>query len=532
MTVLNDTVAQSAAAAPLPAPAERPDEPRRIGGLSRSGVLAPTGAALSALCVTVLLFGQLAPFSGTLGFAVTAYLVFLALYAVLTGLEEDGQTVRDRVMTVVLWTAAGLLFSALALVVGFTAWRGRQALPHGNFFTEDMQSSGPLDPLTHGGIAHAMLGTLTMIAIALAITVPLGLACAVYLNQVPGRFSRFVRTIVEAMTALPSIVAGLMVYAVWILGLGMQKSGLAAGFAISVMMLPIVIRAADVVLRLVPGTLTEAAEALGASRRRTVWHVILPTARSGLATAVILGTARGIGETSPVLLTAGFTAAVNADPTDGPMVSLPLAVFNFVKSPEPTMIARGFGAAAVLMALVLVLFAIARVIGGRGAGQLSRRQTRRTARASHRDTERFAHLHAPGLPSFPNPEPADTAAAGDGRSAGAGAADVEPVGAEFVDAEPGAAEPLGVESVGAESADTVPVGGEPVDVETVAAESVGAGDGRAVDGERADGGGRFADVLPGGGPHVDGRSVGPPAVRGPHADAPAPAPVETTGEDD
>ena len=109
-----------------------------------------------------------------------------------------------------------------------------------------------------------MLGTVIMITIALAITVPLGLACAVYLNQIRGRFSRFVRTIVEAMTALPSIVAGLMVYAVWILGLGMQKSGLAAGFAISVMMLPIVIRAADVVLRLVPGTLTEASEALGA----------------------------------------------------------------------------------------------------------------------------------------------------------------------------------------------------------------------------------------------------------------------------
>ncbi|MCX4763651.1 phosphate ABC transporter permease PstA [Streptomyces sp. NBC_01275] len=390
--------------APAPAPAadpaltpaaDLPDEPRRIGGPTRSGVLALWGAAASGLCVAVLLFGQIAPFSGGLGFVVTAYLAFLAAYAVLTGLEEDGQAVRDRVMTVVLWTAAGLLFGALALVIGFTAWRGREALPHGNFFTQDMQAAGPLDPLSHGGIAHAMLGTVMMIAIALTITVPLGLACAVYLNQIPGRLSRFVRTIVEAMTALPSIVAGLMVYATWILGLGLQKSGLAAGFAISVMMLPIVIRAADVVLRLVPGTLTEAAEALGAPRWRTVWHVVLPTARSGLATAVILGTARGIGETSPVLLTAGFTAALNADPTSGPMVSLPLAVFNFVKSPEPTMIARGFGAATVLMALVLVLFVIARVIGGRGPGHQSRRQSRRTARASRSDAARFAALHPP-----------------------------------------------------------------------------------------------------------------------------------------
>ncbi|MER6531335.1 phosphate ABC transporter permease PstA [Streptomyces sp. NPDC001508] len=515
MTVLNDTVEQSVAAAPLPAAAERPDEPRRIGGLSRSGVLASAGAALSALCVTVLLFGQLAPFSGTLGFAVAAYLVFLALYAVLTGLEEDGQTVRDRVMTVVLWTAAGLLFSALALVVGFTAWRGRQALPHGNFFTEDMQSSGPLDPLTHGGIAHAMLGTLMMIAIALAITVPLGLACAVYLNQVPGRFSRFVRTIVEAMTALPSIVAGLMVYAVWILGLGMQKSGLAAGFAISVMMLPIVIRAADVVLRLVPGTLIEAAEALGASRRRTVWHVVLPTARSGLATAVILGTARGIGETSPVLLTAGFTAAVNADPTDGPMVSLPLAVFNFVKSPEPTMIARGFGAAAVLMALVLVLFAIARVIGGRGPGQLGRRQARRTARASRRDAERFAHPHAPQLPPSTDTEPADT--------------DTGPAGAEPVNAEPAAAGEG--RFVGAESAEPKPVHTEPLGAEPADVGAVAAGDGRSTDAKPEPAESKSVGTGPAEPEFVGGPAAGAPAgVRGPRADVPDPVPVETTGE--
>lgn len=406
MTVVEDIAApvetESAAA-------QLPDVPRRIGGPTRSGVLALCGAAVSGLCVSVLLFGELAPFSGALGFAVTWYVAFLVVYGVLTGLEENGQAVRDRVMTVVLWTAACLLFSALTLVVGFTLWRGREALTHLNFFHQDMQAAGPLDPLGVGGIAHAMVGTLLMITIALLITVPLGLACAVYLNQIPGRFSRFVRTIVEAMTALPSIVAGLMVYAVWILQLGMEKSGLAAGFAISVMMLPIVIRAADVVLRLVPGTLTEAAEALGAPRWRTVWHVVLPTARSGLATAVILGTARGIGETSPVLLTAGFTAALNADPTSGPMVSLPLAVFNFVKSPEPTMIARGFGAAAVLMALVLVLFVIARVIGGRGPGHRTKRQARRTARASRRDVERFEELHAPGLSLFEDPAPSETA---------------------------------------------------------------------------------------------------------------------------
>jgi len=366
-----------------------PERRRRLGGLRREDRLSLAGAGVSGLCTATLLFGELAPLSGALGFFAVAYLVFIAVYAVLVSLEDSGPAVRDRLMTVLLCSAALVLFGALVLVVGFTLWRGRTALPHLNFFTQDMQAAGPLDPITVGGIKHAIAGTLLMISIALALTVPLGIACALYLNQVRGRFARFVRTIVEAMTALPSIVAGLFVYATWILMLHFQRSGLAAALAISVMMLPIIIRASDVVLRLVPGTLTEAAEALGAPRWRTVWHVVLPTSRSGLATAVILGTARGIGETSPVLLTAGATAALNLNPTSGPMVSLPLAVFTFVKSPEPAMIARGFGAASVLMLLVLLLFAIARIIGGRGAGQLTRRQIRRAARASQRDQRHY-----------------------------------------------------------------------------------------------------------------------------------------------
>ncbi|MFI5754567.1 phosphate ABC transporter permease PstA [Streptomyces sp. NPDC051569] len=396
------TTATTATTVLPPRPADGNDAPeqrRGLGGVSRGEVLNLAGAAVTGLCTAVLLFGRLAPLSGALGFYVVAYLVFLGAYALLAWLEDDGPAVRDRLMTVVLWSAALLLFTGLVMVVVYTFWRGKDALPHLNFFTEDMTRAGPLDPISVGGIAHALIGSVIMIAIALAITIPLGVACAVYLNQMRGRFVRFVRTVVEAMTALPSIVAGLFVYATWILILHFPKSGLAAGLAISVMMLPIIIRASDVVLRLVPGNLTEAAEALGAPRWRTVWHVILPTARSGLATAVILGTARGIGETSPVLLTAGYTASLNADPTDGPMISLPLAVFTFVKSPEPAMIARGFAAAAVLMALVLVLFTIARVIGGRGPGQLTKRQTRRAARASRQDVARFDEMDAP-VPSL------------------------------------------------------------------------------------------------------------------------------------
>ncbi|MEO5921531.1 MAG: phosphate ABC transporter permease PstA [Pseudolysinimonas sp.] len=347
------------------------------------------GAGAAGLATSTLLFGWLTPLTGLVGWIVVSYLAFIGFYAVLTSLGANRQTIVDRVVSVLLVSAAATLFTTLAFVVVFAIARGSEALLHPNFFTQTMELAGPLDPLTVGGILHALLGTLIQISIALFITIPLGIATAVFLNEVGGRFARFVRTIVDAMTALPSIVAGLFVYAAVIQLITHQRSGFAAALAITVMMLPIVIRASDVVLRLVPGNLREASYALGAGRWRTVWGVVLPTARSGLVTAVILGTARGIGETSPVLLTSGVTAVLNLNPFSGPMISLPLQVFDFVKSPEPTMVARGFGTAAVLLLLVLFLFSFARVIGGRPAGQLSPRQQLRTQAASERDLRRF-----------------------------------------------------------------------------------------------------------------------------------------------
>ncbi|SFC23483.1 phosphate ABC transporter permease PstA [Streptomyces aidingensis] len=385
-----------------PAPGTLPPQPRRRTGTRRAtDVYALLGAAVAALCVTLLLFTRLTGFSGLIGFLVTAYLVFLALYLLLVSLEEDGPTVRDRLASVVVHSLAALMLAALVFVVSYTLVEGRTALGHLSFFTEDLATAGPLDPLDQGGIRHAIVGTLIEISIALAITIPAGLVCALFLNEVPGAYARFVRTIVEAMTALPSIVAGLFIFATVILALGVDKSGFAAALALSVMMLPIIIRSADVVIRLVPATLREAAYATGASRWRTVWHVVLPTARSGLTTAVILGTARGIGETSPVLLTAGLATATNTDPFHGAMTSLPLAAFDLVKSPEPAHIARGFGAAAVLMVLVLLLFVLARVIGGRGPGHLSRRQEHRRVIASRKDLTRIEQRAGDRRPAGP-----------------------------------------------------------------------------------------------------------------------------------
>jgi phosphate transport system permease protein len=368
-------------------PATEPS-PRRVGGLRRSDVLAVTGAGAASLGLTALLF-TLLPLSGALGFVLVAYVFFIAFYAVLVSMDETRSAVRDRVAATIIHSIAFLMLLALVFVVVFTVLRGWEALVNSNFYTQDMAAAGPLDPLDMGGVFHAIVGTLIIIAIALVIVIPLGLACAIFLNEIPGAFTRLVRTITEAMTALPSIVAGLFIYASLILIFGLPKSGFAAALAISVMMLPIMIRSADVVLRLVPGSLKEASYALGAGQWRTVWRVTLPTAKSGLTTSIILGTALGIGETAPVLLTAGFTASLNTNPTSGPMISLPLATWEFVKSPEPSMIARGFGTAAVLMLLVLILFVVARIIGGRGPGNLTRLQQKRRARRSRDDSQRF-----------------------------------------------------------------------------------------------------------------------------------------------
>ncbi|MDR2564632.1 MAG: phosphate ABC transporter permease PstA [Bifidobacteriaceae bacterium] len=369
---------------------ERPEARRNLARIRREDVLRIVGAAAAALALTGWLFTQVIPAAGPLAFTLTAYLAFLVFFVALIALDEGRVTVTDRVAGVFIHSAAIVLMLALAVVVVFTLARGAVAFTHANFWTEDMSMAGPLDPLTLGGMAHGAVGTLIMITFALAISIPLGLVCAVFMAEFPSPFARVVRTVVEAMTALPSIICGLFIYATYVLAFGLNKSGFAASLAVTIMILPIIIRSADVVLRLVPATLKEASLATGASHWRTIWHVVLPTSKSGLMTAVVLGTARGIGETSPVLLTAGYTSHFNFNPFSGPMVSLPFATFTLVKSPEPTQVARGFGAAAVLMAMVFGLFLAARWLGGKGAGLLSPRGLRRARAASLRDAQRFA----------------------------------------------------------------------------------------------------------------------------------------------
>ncbi|PRY67938.1 phosphate transport system permease protein [Glaciihabitans tibetensis] len=389
----------------------RPEVRRNLASIGRDDVLRVLGAAAAGIATTSWLFTQIVAFDGALPFVLISYVLFLGYFVVLISFDDNRVTIIDRVANVIIHSLAVVLILALIVVVVFTVIRGSEALFHFNFWTQDLSTAGPLDPLTTGGMLHAAIGTLIMIAFALTFSIPLGLLCAVFLSEFPGKFSRLVRTVVEAMTALPSIICGLFIYATYVLMFGLDRSGFAASLAITIMILPIIIRSADVVLRLVPGTLKEASLGLGAGQWRTIWNVVLPTSRSGLMTAIILGTARGIGETSPVLLTAGYTTYINMNPFTGPMVSLPFATFTLVKSPEPSQIARGFGAAAVLMVLVFLLFLIARLIGGRGPGQLSRRARRRVAAASIRDAQRYTQRSAVG-----NPSAGGTASHGGGHS--------------------------------------------------------------------------------------------------------------------
>lgn len=347
-----------------------PPVPRAsLGKPSPDERFAHIGSWAAGAALAWLLTQRLLPLDGLPWFLIACFVLGTLVTAVTSAMSGGMIDVKDRVATSVVTWAAILVITAVVSTIVFVALRGWRPAMHLNFYTQDMSGVGPKDGFDKGGILHAIIGSGIELGIALAITLPLGIGTAVFMTEVGGKFARVVRTVVEAMTALPSIVAGLFIYVVLIVALGFPRSGLAAGLAIAVMMLPIIARAADVVLRVVPGGLREASLALGASRWRTVWYVVLPTARPGLATAVILGIARGVGETSPVLLTSGAAAFTVTNPTDGVMNSLPLFIYTNVRSGEPQAIARAFGAATVLLALVLILFVIARLLARpRGTG--------------------------------------------------------------------------------------------------------------------------------------------------------------------
>jgi phosphate transport system permease protein len=372
--------------ATAPSSAQGAENKVRIVRISLAGTATLWGAVVGALALVWVLYERVLPFSGALGFWLSWYAVFLVFYASMARMQWDRRDVVNRVTTVALAAAGAVVLLVVFGTDLYTLVRGAASVVHLNTWTQSMAFAGPDSPLDVGGVAHAIVGTLEQIAIATAFAVPLAVATAVFLSEVGGALARPVRIIVEAMTALPDIIAGLFVYALFILTFGMQKSGLAAALALTVTMMPIIARASEVVLRLVPGTLREASYALGSSQWRTVWNVVLPTARPGLATAVVLGMARGIGETAPVLIVAGMTKEFNFNPVSGPQISLPLFIWNYVhiEGVTPQYIARGFGAGVALVLVVLALFTLARKLGGVAPGELTKRQRRQLARQGAR----------------------------------------------------------------------------------------------------------------------------------------------------
>jgi phosphate transport system permease protein len=271
--------------------------------------------------------------------------------------------VTDRVATVAIVAAPVVALAPLVAVLWFVVARGAAAFSPG-FLTHSMKGVGPLDPT--GGAYHAVLGTLQQVAIASLVAVPLGLLAALHLAESDGPVARLASAAVDVLTGVPSIVAGLFVYAFWVLGLHRGFSGLAAGMALALLMLPVVIRSAEQVIRLVPGDLREAALALGLPRWRVACSVVLPTARSGIVTGVLLAVSRVTGETAPLLLTAFGNDAINRSPVHGPQSALPLFVFQQAGSSQTLAVQRAWAGALTLVGVVVLLTVVARLLTRRG----------------------------------------------------------------------------------------------------------------------------------------------------------------------
>ncbi|MEY2472888.1 MAG: phosphate transport system permease protein [Actinomycetota bacterium] len=338
------------------------DRPRPVSTRTFDDYAALGGAAVGSLATVWLLYSRVFATQGALGFIVCWYVGFIALYAAVSAFTQPRVTVVDRAISAVVHGGAAVVGIALATTIGYVFVKGWPALHHLNFYTQDMGGVRPTAPLTQGGVRHAVVGSAIEVGLAVVMAMPLGVATAVYMAEVGGRLSNAVRTVIEAMTALPDILAGLFVYTVLIIGLHWERTGLAASIALAVTMLPVVARSAEVVLKVVPSGLREASLALGASKWQTTTGVVLPTARSGLATSLIIGIARITGETAPLLIVSGASTFFNTNPTHDPMNSLPLYIFTAVRSGETNFVARGYGAAAFLVLLVLGLFALTRVL--------------------------------------------------------------------------------------------------------------------------------------------------------------------------
>jgi phosphate transport system permease protein len=363
------------------------DRPNRRRPITSSMLLEGVGSAVAALALVWIVFA-VAGIDAPLGMGFAWFVLFFVIYGVLCWRLYGGLVAKDRMATVGIWAGALVAMFALAAVIFYVVYKGVWAVLDGfpHFLTADMTQLGASSKITQLGVGAAIVGTVEQVGIATVLTVPLGIMTATYLVNSNGPFAKAVSAVVDAMTGAPAIIAGLFVYILWVQPHHTSgKSGFAAALALAVMMLPIVTRAAEEVVAIVPGSLREAALALGAPEWRVLVRVVLPTARAGLMTAVILGIARIAGETAPVLFNAGGLEAYNWNPFSGQQDNLPLRIYENIFQPGKVINQSAWGASLVLVLLVLILFVVARLLGratpGRRRWSPWSRRTKNTAEA-------------------------------------------------------------------------------------------------------------------------------------------------------
>jgi phosphate transport system permease protein len=318
------------------------------------GVLAVAGSTLVGLLLTW----------GPVAIVVVALLVYLVALPLWSRAVENRRAATDRFVTALVWVALGLAFVPLVSLLWTVVGQGLPVLD-AKFFTWSMRNIIGVK----GGIYHAIIGTLLITGAAAVISVPIGLLTAIYLVEygVRSRMASSIRFLVDVMTGIPSIVAGLFAYALFALFFGAGVHiGLGGSVALSLLMIPIVVRSAEEMLKLVPADLREAAYALGVPKWKTIVKVVLPTAMAGIITGITLAIARVIGETAPLLIIAGSTDSTNFNLFKDQMMTLPVFIYySYTQPGNHPEIARpmAWGAALVLILIVLVLNLLARVLG-------------------------------------------------------------------------------------------------------------------------------------------------------------------------
>jgi phosphate transport system permease protein len=285
--------------------------------------------------------------------------------------SSGGRRARNRLATVAMYTCFVIAMIPLVWILWTLVSRGAGLLGDPHWWTNSQR--GITARREGGGAYHAIIGTLLMAAVTAAIAVPLGVGTAIYLVEYGrGRVARGVSFMVDVLTGVPSIVAALFIYAVWIGTFGFQRVGFAVSLALVLLMIPVIVRSTEEMLRLVPRDLREASFALGVPRWRTIVSIVLPTAFSGIVTGVMLGLARVMGETAPLLILGPYAKAINTNLFGGNMAALPTMINqDRVEALQPA-VERVWSAALTLIILVMVLSLIGRLVSRFGSVKTSR----------------------------------------------------------------------------------------------------------------------------------------------------------------